>query len=328
MKILVTGGMGFIGSNFIRMMLGKYDCTIINYDALTYAGNPDNLKDIKTERYSFYKGRVEELSKLLEASKGVDAIVHFAAETHVDRSIENAAPFITTNVIGTYCVLEAARINRIEKLVHISTDEVYGSASDGIYFSEDSPLNPSSPYAASKASADLIVRSYFNIYRIPVCIVRPCNNYGPFQYPEKFIPLSITNLLEDVPVPLYGDGRNIRDWIYVEDCCDAIYVILKSGKPGEVYNIASSNELRNIDVVKKIISILGKDEGLIKFVKDRPAHDYRYALNCEKIRLLGWSPQMSFDDGLRKTVDWYVSNRDWWKNLKDRMKREKGGYWG
>ncbi len=327
MRILVTGGMGFIGSNFIRYLLRKYDYTIINYDALTYAGNPENLKDIISERYAFYYGRVECIEELMKAARDVDAIVHFAAETHVDRSIEDPSLFLKTNVLGTYSVLEVARKLRIKKVVHVSTDEVYGSLPDGEYAHEDSPFSPSSPYAASKASADLLAFSFFNTYFLPVSIVRPSNNFGPFQYPEKFIPLAITNIIEGLPIPVYGDGRNIRDWLYVEDCCEAIDLVLHRGSPGEAYNIGAGYELRNIDVVRRIVNILGKGDDFIKFVEDRPAHDYRYSMDCRKIRALGWSPRLNFERGLEKTVSWYVDNYGWWKAIKGRMAREKAGYW-
>lgn len=329
MKILVTGGCGFIGSNFIRYILKNTDYEIINLDALTYSGNPDNLKDIeKNKKYRFVHGRIEERKLVSEIVHDAECIVNFAAESHVDRSILDPKPFIVTNIEGTAALLEACRHSDIKKFVHISTDEVYGELGETGKFVEDIPLLPNSPYSASKACADLITRAYHETYGLPVVTARPSNNYGYYQYPEKFIPLIITNLLEDKPVPVYGEGKNIRDWIFVEDCCAGIATILNYGKPGEVYNVGGEGEKRNIDIVKMVLKLLRKDESCIKFVKDRPGHDYRYALDNTKIRKeLGWAPKINLESGLAKTIEWYKNNRSWWKPLKERLTRENKGFW-
>ena len=329
MKILVTGGCGFIGSNFIHHMLKNTDHEIINLDALTYSGNPNNLKNVeKSERYRFVHGRIEDKELASELLQGVESLVNFAAESHVDRSILDPKPFIITNIEGTQNLLEACRQSDIKKFVHISTDEVYGELGETGKFVENLPLLPNSPYSASKASADLIIRAYHETYGLPVATARPSNNYGFYQYPEKFIPLIITNLLEDKPVPLYGEGKNVRDWIFVEDCCAGIAAILDRGKPGEVYNVGGESEKRNIDIVRTILKLLGKDERYIKFVKDRPGHDYRYALDNTKIkRELGWAPKTNLKAGLSKTVEWYKNNPHWWKPLKERLARENEGFW-
>lgn len=328
---MVTGGYGFIGSNFIRLVLERTDYTVINLDALTYAGNKNNLKGFEdSDRYTFIRGRIEDFNILNKlADKKIDAVVNFAAETHVDRSILEPSPFIKTNIIGTYTLLEFCRRVNVEKFIHISTDEVYGSLeSDEGLFSEESPLKPNSPYSASKASADMLVRSYYTTYKLPAIIVRPSNNYGPYQYPEKFIPLSITNLIDDLPVPVYGDGRNIRDWIFVKDCVDGILNVLNHGKIGEVYNISGENEKRNIEVVKLILKMMNKDESYIKFVPDRPGHDYRYALDNSKIRKhIGWKPRTKFEDGIKQTIEWYKSNEWWWRRLKNKLTNESRGFW-
>lgn len=329
MKILVTGGCGFIGSNFIHLILKNTDFEIINLDALTYSGNPDNLKDIeKSERYRFVHGRIEDKKLVSELLVDVNYLVNFAAESHVDRSILDPRPFIVTNIEGTATLLEACRHSSIKKMVHISTDEVYGELGETGKFVENLPLLPNSPYSATKASADLIIRAYHETYGLPVATARPSNNYGYYQYPEKFIPLIITNLLEDKPVPVYGEGENVRDWIFVEDCCAGIAAILDRGKTGEVYNVGGESEKRNIDIVKIILKLLGKDERHIKFVKDRPGHDYRYALDNTRIRNdLGWAPKVNLDAGLAKTVEWYKNNTAWWKPLKDKLERENKGFW-
>lgn len=329
MKILVTGGCGFIGSNFIHYMLKNTDHEIINLDALTYSGNPDNLKNVeKSERYRFVHGRIEDKELASELLQGVESLVNFAAESHVDRSILDPKPFIITNIEGTQNLLEACRHSDIKKFVHISTDEVYGELGETGKFVENLPLLPNSPYSASKASADLMIRAYHETYGLPVATARPSNNYGFYQYPEKFIPLIITNLLEDKPVPVYGEGKNVRDWIFVEDCCAGIAAILDRGKPGEVYNVGGESEKRNIDIVRTILKLLGKDERYIKFVKDRPGHDYRYALDNTKIkRELGWAPKTNLKMGLSKTVEWYKNNPHWWKPLKERLARENEGFW-
>ncbi len=329
MKIVVTGGCGFIGSNFVHYLLKNTKHEIINLDTLTYAGNPDNLKDIeKNDRYRFVHGRIEDKKLVSDQFKDVDYLVNFAAESHVDRSILDPMPFITTNIEGTATLLEACRNSSIKKIVHISTDEVYGELGESGKFVESLPLLPNSPYSASKASADLIIRAYHETYGLPVTTARPSNNYGYYQYPEKFIPLSITNLLEDKQIPVYGEGKNVRDWIFVGDCCEGIATILDRGKAGEVYNLGGESEKRNIDIVRIILKLLGKDESYIKFVKDRPGHDYRYALDNTKIRDgLGWAPKVNLEAGLAKTVDWYKNNHSWWRPLKERLARENKGFW-
>lgn len=329
MRILVTGGCGFIGSNFIRHILKNTELELINLDALTYSGNPDNLKDIEiNKRYSFVHGRIEDRKLVSELLADVDYLVNFAAESHVDRSILDPSPFIVTNIEGTSSLLEACRRSDIKKIVHISTDEVYGELDEKGKFVESLPLLPNSPYSASKASADLIIRAYHETYGLPVATARPSNNYGYYQYPEKFIPLTITNLLEDKPVPVYGEGKNVRDWIFVEDCCAGIAAILDCGKPGEVYNVGGESEKRNIDIARIILKLLGKNESYIRFVKDRPGHDYRYALDNTKIRNgLGWVPKVNLETGLARTVEWYKTNIFWWKPLKDKLAKESRGFW-
>lgn len=329
MKILITGGCGFIGSNFIRYMLKNTNYEIINLDALTYSGNPDNLKDVaKNGRYRFVHGGIGDKKLVSELVQDADYLVNFAAESHVDRSILDPKPFIVTNIEGTQTLIEACRHSDIKKIVHISTDEVYGELGETGKFVESLPLLPNSPYSASKASADLIIRAYHETYGMPVSTARPSNNYGYYQYPEKFIPLIITNLLEGKPVPVYGEGKNIRDWIFVEDCCAGIAAILDRGKPGEIYNAGGESEKRNIDIVRMILRLLAKDESCIRFVKDRPGHDYRYALDNTKIRKeLGWKPKINLEAGLAKTVDWYRNNPAWWKPLKERLARENKGFW-
>jgi dTDP-glucose 4,6-dehydratase len=330
MKLLVTGGCGFIGSNFIRHMLAKYpDCEITNLDALTYAGNLDNLKDLDHRRLTNVRDTVENPVVVGRLMRDADAVVNFAAESHVDRSIEDAAPFLRTNVMGLHTLLDAARASLKRRFVHISTDEVYGSLeTDEGAFTETTPLTPNSPYSASKAAGDLLIRSYCATYGLPVIIIRPSNNYGPFQYPEKLIPLMITNLMHDKPVPIYGRGQNVRDWLFVEDNCSAIDLVLHEGKPGEVYNVGGENEVRNIDIAKSILAIMGKNDSLIEYVKDRPGHDYRYALDNSKIaRELGWRPSIKGIEGFEKTVKWYMDNRWWWRPLKDKLTSESGGFW-
>lgn len=329
MKILVTGGCGFIGSNFIHYMLKNTDHEIINLDGLTYSGNPDNLKNIeKNEKYRFIHGRIENKKLVSELVKDVEYLVNFAAESHVDRSILDPQPFIITNIEGTQTLLEACKHSSIKKIVHISTDEVYGELGETGKFVESLPLLPNSPYSASKASADLIIRAYHETYGLPVATARPSNNYGYYQYPEKFIPLIITNLLEDKPVPVYGKGKNVRDWIFVEDCCSGIATILDRGRAGEVYNVGGESEKRNIDIVRIILKLLKKDESYIKFVKDRPGHDYRYALDNTKIRKeLNYAPKVNLEAGVAKTVEWYKNNPEWWKPLKERLQRENNGFW-
>jgi len=323
MRLLVTGGAGFIGSNFIRYIIKKYpQYEIINLDKLAYAGNLDNLKDIENNsNYTFVKGDICDRKIVDELSKDVEVILNFAAQSHVDRSIIDASDFIRTNIEGTYNLLEAAKKHNLDRFIQIGTDECYGSIDEGS-FKETSLLSPSSPYAASKAAADMVVHSYRVTFNLPTIVARSSNNFGPYQYPEKIIPLFITNALEDKPVPLYGDGMNVRDWLYVVDNCEAIDLILHKGKEGEIYNIGGGNELRNIDLTRIVLKILGKPESLIQPVKDRPGHDRRYSLDCSKIeRELDWTPRFDFEMALEETVKWYVDNQWWWKKLRDREKQ-------
>jgi len=317
MRLLITGGAGFIGSNFIRYILNKYSgYKITNLDKLSYCGNPENLKDIeKNPNYKFVKGDICDEKVVDKLVKNVDIIVHFAAQTHVDRSIVDASDFIQTNVYGTYMLLEVAKKYKINKMVHISTDEVYGSRESGSFKEEDA-LYPNSPYAASKAAADHLVHSYFVTYNLPVIITRSSNNFGCYQYPEKVIPLFITNALENKKLPLYGDGLNVRDWLYVLDNCQAIDLILHKGQVGQIYNVAAGNEKTNLELTKVILKIMGKPEGLIEYVKDRPGHDRRYSLDWNKIKALGWQPQYQFEEALRQTIKWYQDNKQWWQVLK------------
>jgi len=322
-NLMVTGGAGFIGSNFIRLMYNKYpNLRIINYDKLTYAGNPENLNDLKdNSRYIFVHGDIIDAQKVSDTLKKyeIDTIVNFAAETHVDRSIMGAVDFIRTDVEGVYILLDCARSNNIklERFIQISTDEVYGSVETG-FSNEESLIIPRNPYAASKAGGDRIAYSFFATYNMPVIITRASNNYGPYQYPEKLIPLFISNALEDKPVPLYGDGLNVRDWLFVLDHCSAIDFLLANGKNGEVYNIGGGNLRTNIEITEKILELLNKPKSLIKPVKDRLGHDRRYALDSTKLEKLGWRPQMSFEQGMQLTVDWYVKNKEWWQKLKNK----------
>lgn len=319
MKLLVTGGAGFIGSNFIHHILNEHpDCEITNLDKLTYAGNLENLKDIEgNPRYRFVKGDITDRELIGNILRdGCDAIVNFAAESHVDRSILDASPFIETNIKGTQILLEGARQYKVGRFIQVSTDEVYGSTEKG-KFTEKSPLAPNSPYSASKAAADLLCLAYFKTHRVPVTITRCTNNLGPYQFPEKLVPLTITNALENKPVPVYGDGLNVRDWIYVADHCRALDTVLHKGKPGEIYNVGGGNEKTNLELIRKLLELLNKPQSLIQFVADRPAHDRRYALDCSKIaRELGWKPAYSFDKALRATVDWYLNNEAWWRSIK------------
>jgi dTDP-glucose 4,6-dehydratase len=317
--ILVTGGCGFIGSNFVRYMLRNSDYRVINVDKLTYAGNLENLTDISDQpTYEFVRGDIADKT-LIDglASKGFDAIINFAAESHVDRSIEDSRVFIETNVLGTQVLLEAARNYGISRFIQISTDEVYGSLGPTGAFTETSPIAPNSPYSASKTAADLLVRAYHKTYGLPCIITRCSNNYGPYQFPEKLIPLMISNALEGEPLPVYGDGMNVRDWIYVEDHCRAIDLIMHEGREGEVYNIGANNEVPNIEIVQIILRQLGKPDSLIKFVEDRPGHDRRYAIDSTKLRNeLGWNTFYSFDEALDLTIRWYLENQAWWKKIK------------
>jgi len=324
MNLLVTGGAGFIGSNFVLYLLKKYpNYMVINLDKLTYAGNPENLKSVENNKnYKFVKGDISDAELVNEIMKNyeIDTIVHFAAESHVDRSILDPSPFIKTNIVGTYTLLEAALKNKIKRFHHISTDEVFGSLS--LYskekFNEKTPYNPRSPYAASKASADHLVRAYYQTYNLPVTISNCSNNFGPYHFPEKLIPLAITNILEGKKVPVYGDGLYVRDWLFVEDHCTAIDAIIHKGRIGETYLIGGMTEkISNIDIVRKILNIMGNDESRIEFVKDRPGHDRRYSVDWSKInKELGWHPKHDFDEALKLTVEWYEKNQEWWKKIK------------
>ncbi len=364
MRLLVTGGAGFIGSNFIRHRLAGTDDSIVNLDALTYAGNKANLQEFEGDaRYRFVHGRIEDAAKVKEAMSGVDAVVHFAAESHVDRSIADAAPFIMTNVLGTQVMLDAAHKAGVKRFVHVSTDEVYGALGKEGRFTETTPLRPRSPYAASKAAGDMLAQAYWETYKLPVMVVRPSNNYGPYQFPEKFVPVMITNLVEGRKVPVYGRGENVRDWLHVDDCCRGIGLVLDRGKPGEAYNIGGESERHNIDVVRLVVELMGLGSGdlrppsssdltststststcssspspvsrppssdaWLEYVPDRPGHDFRYALdNAKTTRELGWRPEIRFEDGLGRTVDWYREHADWWRPLKERLTRESGGFW-
>ena len=318
MKLLITGGAGFIGSNFIHYTLKHHKKDeVVNFDKLTYCGNLENLRDVEKDlRYKFIKGDICD-AKLVEKvfqKEKPDFILNFAAETHVDRSIKNPKNFTQTNVLGTHTLLEASRKYNIKKFLQISTDEVYGSIKKG-KFKEIDSLLPNSPYAASKAGADLLVRSYYKTFNLPILITRSSNNFGPYQYPEKLIPLFITNILQGKKVPLYGTGLNVRDWIYVLDNCAGIDIVLRKGKIGEIYNIGGGNEKTNLEIAKIILKELWKDESWIEYVKDRPGHDFRYALDTRKIIKLGWKPKYSFEKAIKETIKWYKTHQNWWKKL-------------
>ena len=320
MKLLVTGGAGFIGSNFVRYMVNKYpEYTIYNLDLLTYAGNLENLKDIEDKpNYKFVRGDIADrtfVQELFEKEQ-FDYVLNFAAESHVDRSITNPEIFVQTNIQGTLALLDAARAIGVKKYLQVSTDEVYGTLGETGYFTEETPLAPNSPYSASKTGADLLVRAYNETYGMPVNITRCSNNYGPYHFPEKLIPLMIINALHDKELPIYGDGLNVRDWLHVEDHCQAIDLVLHKGRDGEVYNVGGNNERTNIEIVKTILAQLGKPESLMKFVKDRPGHDRRYAIDATKLRTeLGWEPKYTFETGIKQTIDWYLNNQEWWQNI-------------
>lgn len=318
MKILVTGGAGFIGSCFVRHMLNKHeDYQIINLDALTYAGNIDNLKDIESNpNYKFVHGNICDKKLVRELISECDCVVNFAAESHVDRSITNPEIFIETNVQGTLNLLQASKELGIDRYLQVSTDEVYGTLGKTGYFYETTPLAPNSPYSASKASADMLTRAYYETYKLPVLNTRCSNNYGPYQYPEKLIPFFISQLLKGEKVPVYGDGLNVRDWLYVYDHCEAIDVVLHKGKIGEVYNIGGHNEKTNMEITHLILDAMGKDESSIKYVEDRLGHDRRYAISNDKITSeLGWKPSLTFEEGIKITIDWYLNNQDWIKSI-------------
>ncbi len=318
--ILVTGGAGFIGSNFVRFMVHKYsDYKIVVLDALTYAGNRENLQDLEDlPNFEFHQGNICDRQMVETLVSRCQVIINFAAETHVDRSILEAGSFIQTDVVGTFTLLEAARKYTVERYIQISTDEVYGSIEKGS-FSEESPLQPNSPYSASKASGDLLIRAYHRTYGFPGIITRSSNNYGPYQYPEKLIPLFITNAMEDQPLPLYGDGKNVRDWLYVQDNCEAIDVVLHHGKDGEVYNIGGGNELENIRITEMILKLLKKPKSLIKPVPDRQGHDRRYSVSIDKMAKLNWHPRYDFQQAMAQTVAWYRENEEWWRRIKEKQ---------
>jgi dTDP-glucose 4,6-dehydratase len=321
MTMLVTGGAGFIGSNFIRHMLTEHpDTRIVNLDALTYAGNLENLRDVAgNPNYTFVRGDIcdPETVAAVFRNHPIDTVVHFAAESHVDRSISDGSTFVRTNVLGTFTLLDCARKHGVRRFIHISTDEVYGSTPSGS-FRETDTLNPSSPYSSSKAASDLLARSFFITHGLPVIVTRCTNNYGPYQFPEKLIPFFTTNLLQGKKVPVYGTGRNVRDWLYVIDHCRAIDFILQHGEPGEIYNIGGGAERTNLEITRKILELLGEDESMIEYVPDRKGHDFRYSLDFGKLRKLGWKPAYRFDDALEATVKWYVENEWWWRPLKGR----------
>lgn len=318
MRILVTGGAGFIGSCFVRHMLKNHpEYKIINLDALTYCGNLENLDDVKDNpNYTFFKGNICDKKLVRELMSEVDCVVNFAAESHVDNSIKNPEIFIETNVQGTLNLLQAAKERGIDRFLQVSTDQVYGTLGKTGYFYETTPLAPNSPYSASKASADLLVRAYYETYKLPVLNTRCSNNYGPYQYPEKLIPFFISKLLKEEKVPVYGDGLNVRDWLYVYDHCEAINVVLHKGKIGEVYNIGGHNEKTNLEITKLILDAMGKDESYIEYVEDRLGHDRRYAISNDKITSeLGWKPSLTFEQGIKITINWYLNNQQWIKNI-------------
>jgi len=322
MKYLVTGGYGFIGSNYIHHVLGTYDdVEVVNLDALTYAGNPENVKQWEGDnRYRFVQGDICDTRVVEEAMKGVDVVVHFAAESHVDRSIQDAGIFVKTNVLGTHVLLEAARKTKVKRFHHISTDEVFGALEPGGEpFNEETSYAPRSPYSASKAGSDHLVRAYYETYGLPITISNCSNNYGPYHFPEKLIPLTITNIMERKKVPVYGQGAQIRDWLYVTDHCNAIDKIVREGQIGETYCVGGDNQSTNLEVVRNIVSLMGVDEDVIEYVTDRPGHDFRYDVNHTKItRELGWAPTVDLGEGLVRTVAWYRGHETWWKRLKEK----------
>ena len=319
-NVLVTGGAGFIGSNFIRHLLERADgLRVVNFDKLTYAGNLENLADLREHPgYQFVRGDICDARAVAAALErhAIDTVIHFAAESHVDRSILGAEEFVQTNVVGTYRLLEACRARGVDRFLHVSTDEVYGSLGSSGKFTETTPLHPNSPYASSKASSDLLALAWQHTYGLPVIVTRCSNNYGPYQFPEKLIPLMICNALRDMPLPVYGDGMNVRDWLHVRDHCSALETVVRHGVPGEVYNIGGNNEWANIHIVTLILELMKKPRTLIKYVKDRPGHDRRYAIDAGRMqRELGWSPSVSFEEGIRETVQWYLDHQEWWTRV-------------
>lgn len=329
MRVLVTGGAGFIGSNFVRWVLENVEgVRITNLDLLTYAGNPASLRDVEErfgDRYTFVKGDIRDAAQLDEVVPGHDAIVNFAAESHVDRSIEGPAEFLRTNVSGAGAVFDAGRVHGVERLLHISTDEVYGSIAEPDSFHETDPLEPNSPYSASKAGADLLARAYRETYDYPIMVTRTTNNFGPYHYPEKVIPLFTTNLMDGRKVPLYGDGSNVRDWLYVVDNAAAQWLVLTEGEPGTAYNVGAGNELSNKELTYAILERFDAGDDMIEFVPDRPGHDLRYSVDTTRIRALGWEPQRTFDEALDATVEWYRENEWWWRPLKEQGASDRRG---
>jgi dTDP-glucose 4,6-dehydratase len=330
LRLLLTGGAGFIGSNFVRHLARQRPSwTITVLDALTYAGNRVNLEHVLDgRRVRLVQGRIEDTRLVRELMAGADAVVHLAAETHVDRSIHDATPFLRTNVVGTHVLLEAARTEAVARFLHVSTDEVYGSLGERGSFTEESPLTPRSPYAASKAAADLLIQAYVHTYDFPAVTVRPSNTYGPFQYAEKFLPVLLTNALDRRPLPVYGEGKNVRDWLWVEDLCRGMEAALLQGDQGEVYNLAGGQERSNLQVARQVLDALGKPDSSITFVTDRPGHDFRYALDCEKARRqLGWGPTVGFEVGLERLIAWYRENESWWRSQKSGLEKWSRGFW-
>ena len=321
-RMMVTGAAGFIGSNFVKFQLDRYpDLQIVSFDKLTYAGNLDNLKDLDDARHTFVQGDVADADAVRAAMDGCDVVVHFAADSHVDRSIIEASDFIRTNVSGVHTILEMAREHGLARVLLVSTDEVYGSISEG-EFREDDPIHPRNPYSASKASGDMMGIAHFETFGTPVIITRGSNTYGPNQYPEKVLPLFVTNAIDDEPLPLYGDGKNVREWLYVEDHCSGIDCALRKGEPGQIYNVSSGHERENIVLTHRILELLGKGEDLIRRVADRPGHDWRYSIDSTKLRGLGWEPAMDWDEGIASTVTWYRENESWWRKIKSGEFRE------
>jgi dTDP-glucose 4,6-dehydratase len=323
LRILVTGGAGFIGSNFVRFLLSSHpQDAVVNFDKLTYAGNLENLRDVEDDpRYSFVRGDICDEAAVEEVMGRVDAVVNFAAETHVDRSIQHAGDFVDTDVKGLYVLLEGARRRGIERFLHVSTDEVYGSIESGS-FKESDPLNPSSPYSASKAGGELMARAYAHTFGYRILITRGSNTYGPCQYPEKVVPLFVTNAIDNLQLPLYGDGLNVRDWLYVDDHTRGIDVVLRKGVPGEAYNLGADQERTNLELTHRILELLGKGEELIRYVKDRPGHDRRYSVDIGKAKTLGWAPTVKFEQGLARAVAWYREHESWWRKIKDGSYKE------